>query len=213
MTDNVKRYGFAVHQCLVGGSPKPISCKVADSYQAAVSGGNNVNLGVGDVVHYDAAGTVTMADGAETTVELPYGIVAGVENYFDGTFNRKGEFVPGGSTGGGIDHRATRLLVWPAPWFTWSVEVDEATTATTKAAYELLINRNVQHINDVASTTRPNPKVDISGHAATAGFGWRIIGLDPSKDIRDYSETGVRLIVASNASSFAGSAATPVVGV
>lgn len=205
-------YGFKIAYSLVGDHVRPLEFNVADDYQASISGGNDVHFGTGDVCYYTDAGGVAMANGAETTVQIPYGVVVGVKQYFDGVNVRSGEYIPGASTGGGVHKRRSIVQVIPMPWAIWSAEVDEAVTATTRGAYEALIHRNVQHISTEATSGRQSPKLDISEHNTTATFGLRIVGIDETQDVRDFSLAGVRLLVAANASSFP-TAATPVVGI
>lgn len=209
---NIASYGFQVHQSLVADHVRPLEFNVADAYQAAVSSGGDVDLGVGDVVQYAAAGGVSLADGAETTPDVPYGVIVGVKQYFDGLNNAFRDPVPGGSTGSGVHNRRTIVQVIPLPWALWSAEADDA-TLTTLAAYEGLIHSNVSHINTEGVTNRATPKIDRSSTNTTATLGFRVVGVDGTLDANDYSATGVRLIVAANTHSFAGAAATPIVGV
>src|SRR5512138_2661099 len=96
MTDNVSRYGFGRYG-LTGdpGHAQPIRKIVATLESFDVSGGlQNAALRQGDVVTLLSTGGVTLCPGNETTPGNPYGVVVGVEPYFDSTIGQSGAMRP-----------------------------------------------------------------------------------------------------------------------
>jgi hypothetical protein len=215
-TNNRTSYGFRWSTQNGGGPcPQSIPFFVADAYQATV-GGSNVDLGVGDPVEMVSDGSVSLAAGSEGTPDPILGIIVGVQRYYDGTVIRSGTVVPGASTGGGILERQTRVLVVPANWGLWEVDVDDNTTATTEAAYQAFINENADHVlvrTKVNGKFRAKPELDISGHATTAGLAWRIVGISQTFDNSDFGGKQVKLVVACNKAQWAGWPATTIAGV
>ena len=217
MANNRLNYGFRWSMGANSGRPcpAPIEMAVADAYQAQV-GGSNVDLGTGDPVALVSSGTVKLAAGSEGTPDLIFGIIVGVAQYWDGTRVVRGDVVPGGSTGGGLLDRQSRVLVVPAKAGLWEVDVDENSTATTEAAYRAFIGENADHVlvrTQVRQKYRALPELDISSHATTAALQWRIMDVSRTRDNEDFSGEQVKLIVAVNESSEPGSAATTVSGV
>lgn len=216
MADNQHKYGFRFHRGLWGHEPKPVEYAVADAYQATIDGGGtNVDLNIGDPVKMVSDGTVALAN----TTDLVLGIVIGVARIYESATGavRPSDRVPGATTGGGLLDRQTKVLVVPAKSAEWEIDCDDAVTATTEAAYQALVNENVEHTcpGDTTVSTRPkaDPKIDISGHNTTAGLGWRIVGISRTAWNKDFSGANVKLIVRVNDSQEAGSAATNVAGV
>lgn len=194
---------------------QPIPMQLADAYQAQV-GGSDVDVGVGDPVTYVDTGTVALAAGAEGTPDPIFGVIVAVHQYFDGTRIQRGDVVPGASTGGGIYDRRSEVLVLPGSHAWWRVHVDEAATATTRAAYQAFINENTDLTltrTSVNGKWRANPKLDISAHATTAGMQVRLMEISLSKHNKNFDETNIDLIVAINEGQEAGQAATTIAGV
>lgn len=212
MADNRKVRGFVWSTAANGGKscPAPIEMAVADAYQGQLDGaGANVDLRPGDPVKLVSTGTVALAN----TTDAPYGIMVGVSRYFNGTVIDPHAFLPGGATGGGIFERQSRVLVVPANAGTWSLQVDDKTTATTEAAYQAFIGENVIHVCAGDGTTGyAAPQIDISSHATTATLEWRIVGIDPTESNADFAESNVSLLLQVNFSQLPQQAATPVVG-
>lgn len=214
MADNKFHYGFRP-----AGNVSSLDIrtyKVADAYQASLGG--SVDLGVGDVVIKVSTGTVALCPGTEGTEGQPFGVVMYVARYYDGTHITSGQTIPGGSTGAGIHGRQSVVGILPlSNGQLWEVCVDDKTTATTRAAYELFVNENVQLVNSdsgsINGVPRAWPQLDISGHAVTAGHGWRIVEISGSKDNRSFAESNVKLIVEGNDTSGAGDAATKIAGI
>jgi hypothetical protein len=191
--------------------PQPLEKPVADGYQATV-GGSNVHLGTGDPVKLASDGTVELC----AATDACYGIIVGVKRYWDGSVIRSGSVVPGASTGGGLLHRQSRVLVIPAHWGIWEVDVDDKTTATTEAAYQAFLEENVEISNtrtEYAEGFRARSRLDISLHATTAALVWRIVGIAGNQSNQSFAESNVRLLVAINKCQWAGWAATTIAGV
>jgi hypothetical protein len=216
VADNVHKYGFRWYRGNGYPMPSPIEYAVADAYQATIDGGGtSVDLNIGDPVKYVSDGSVALAN----TTDLVFGIVVGVSNLWDSSLSlaRPSDRVPGATTGGGILSRQTRVMVVPAKAGYWEIDVDDAVTATTEAAYQALVHGNVEHVcpGDTSNSSRPkaDPKLDISSVNTTAGLGWRIMAISKTANNRDFSGANVKLVVAVNDSSQAGSAATNVAGI
>ena len=80
----------------------------------------------------------------------------------------------------------------------WRIIVNDATTATTEAAYQALVGENCSHIHTAASGGLAlTPKLNISTHATTATLDWRIIGI-PDRTSQDFSGANVDLEVVCN---------------
>jgi hypothetical protein len=208
MVDNRGMYGFRPHRPVTLLDAR--TYKVADTYQASLAG--NVDLGVGDVVILTSAGTVALCPGTESTEGAPFGVIVAVNHYFDGQVLSGGDVVPGGSTGGGVHERQASVEVIEAGKILWEVAVDDA-VLTTRAAYETLVNNNIQLVNADDVTGRASPKLDRSTAATTETHGWRIVGVSPAVENRDFTGANVKLLVQGNAVTGAGAAATRVAGI
>lgn len=219
MADNIVKYGFRYF----GGAdnlPKPLEKIVASAAEFDVTNGiQNAVLQAGDVVALVNDGSVTMCAGGETTPGLPYGVVVGGIKYYDSSIGQAGQMriannLPSAITWGTNRERASRVLVVPfLPGQLWEVDVDDATTATTFAAYEAFEGENVTFINSGAASSTPawiRPKIDISTHATTASLFFRIEKVSPTRDNVDFSGANVKLLVSINPYAAATpSAATP----
>ncbi len=202
MANNTAKYGFRPVRGWPGGGtniPTPIEMAIADAYQATSDGAaSNVGLSIGDPVLRVSTGTIGLAT---TTVDVAY-IIVGFKPYWNGTFMTPTNYLPGATTGGGVDDRQSRALVVPVQACLWECDVDDNTTATTFDAYQAFIGENVDHtcVADLTNASRPkaNPKLDISGHNTTDTLGWRIVAVSQSMENQDFSGTGVKLIVACN---------------
>ena len=97
-------------------------------------------------------------------------------------------------------------MVVPASKCSWAVCVDDAVTATTELAYNNLIGQNVEHTcAGDSATAQARPRVDISGAASTATFGWRIVDVPPGQD---FASANVEVVVEVNESQEAGKPAS-----
>lgn len=215
MADNVAEYGFRFHR---GGNgvdfPKGVEMFVADAVDSEDDAAANCDIRPGDPVKLVSDGTVNLAK----TTEKVYGIVQAVLGVYDSTNGTYGvsNRIPNGATGGGILDRRTRVLVVPAKGVVWEIDVNDAVTATTEAAYQAFCGENAEHVC-VRALSNGNyaafPKLAIAGRAVTAGLGWRIVGISKTQKNKDFSGANVKLLVMVNDSNEAGSAATNEVGV
>ena len=200
MANNVHKYGFRPVKPWKGTqTPEGLECAVADSYQATSDGAaSNVDLNVGDPVLLVSTGTVGLAT---TTVDV-WGIICAIKPYWNGSAMTYGNRLPGGTTGGTLISRQSRVMVIPVEQYVWEIDVDENTTATTYAAYQAFIGENADHtcVADVTNASRPkaNPRLDISGHNTTNSLGWRIVGISDSLENADFTGTNVKLHVVCN---------------
>lgn len=200
MTANRARYGFRFYRGANGSKncPTPELFTVASGYDGQDVDTASVDLNVGDPVSIVATGTVALAaaDGASI-----YGVVVGFGQYWDGTRMVPAPKIPNQNVWGTNEARKPGVLVLPGRNVTFEVDVDDATTATTEAAYRAFIGENADHIltGDTAQTSA-KPQLDVSTHVATAA-GWAIVGISQSGENRDFSGANVKLLVQVNETS------------
>lgn len=195
MANNTYNYGFRWHSNMFGGEqPKPVRMRVASGYDAA-PGGVHVNLRPGDWVKEVSDGTVQLAVAGDAL----YGVISSVNPYFDTgqqvmVYSDNGLPYANGVYGSVLE-RESSVMVIPANGVVWQAMCDDATTATTQAAYTAFVHENVDLIN-VAVTGSAHPLLDISLHATTT-CQFRIIDLLRRPDV-DYSGLYVPLLVTVN---------------
>jgi len=201
MANNTHRYGFRWVGSLDGSCyPKPQEGTVITAYQATISA-VNVDLNIGDPVELASTGTFQLAAGAGAPSTL-WGVIVGFSNVKVGLplKGRKFNRLPGGTTWTTEENRS-KVLVVPFGRNLWEIDVDDNTTATTLAAYRLLIGENcdLSYSTDVTDADRPkaNPYLDISTHASTTK-DFRIINISQTALNQDFSGTNVKLIVCVN---------------
>ena len=215
MANNTAMYGFR-HVAGDHRSAIDIECFVADAETIADDASAACDLSPGDPVKLVTTGSVNLAKGADKV----YGVVKAVLGVYDsanGTYGPSNR-VPVATTGGGLSERRTRVLVTLAKGQVFECDVDDAVTATTEAAYYALINFNVEHacvraLRYGSAGYAAFPKLNIDGAAATAGLGWRIIGISKNMANKDFSGANVKLLVMVNDSQEPASPATNEVGV
>lgn len=204
MTDNAVRYGFRAVKSRHGGANFPVEeAWVASAASFDVNGGaSNVVLGEGDVLVQLSDGSVTLAVGSEGTDSTTIlGVVCGIKQYYDtvkGVMTALGPGIPSDLAWGTNLARQSRVYYIPIESCIWAVQCDDATTATTEAAYQAFIGENVRMINTAASGNRAKPLLDISTHATTNTFPFKIVGLSQTAQNQDYSGANVELYVISN---------------
>lgn len=193
MADNAALYGFRwVGSRSGSGTPHIAYFPIASAYQAA-PGGVNVDLNVGDPVKKVSDGTLALV----AATEAHFGVVASIGPYFDGSKMVRGKSLPGGTTYGSNLERQSMIGIYLSADNLFEVVCDDATTATTQAAYTAFIGENTEvSINQVSGSTLATPKLDISLHNTTA-LAWRIVSLSKRNNI-DYSGANVPLIVTGN---------------
>lgn len=202
MANNVAKYGFRYKGNLEGGqAPRPIEYTVATTYHAQVSA-TDVDLNIGDPVQLSTDGTVVLASGATTGRFL--GVIVSINNarVDSNGYSRPAARLPAGTTWSTEDTRS-KVGVIPFGRNFWEIDVDDNVTATTLAAYRLLINENcdLSYTLDTTNSLKPKatPRLDISTHVtSTADF--RIIDISHTAENQDFSGTGVKLIVMVNES-------------
>jgi hypothetical protein len=202
MTDNRAQYGIRLYRHLTG-DPHPVEEMIVATAQSfdVYGAAQNVKLGPGDPVIKLAGGGVNLCPGNETTTETPYGIVLGVAPYYNAVTGRM-EFLdglPADVAWGTNLERQSKVYVLPVDKAIWEVDVDDAVTATTLAAYQALIGSHADHIlTGAVGETRADPKLDISTVETTSTLMWNIVGISDSLYNKDFSGANVKLLVKSN---------------
>lgn len=201
MADNRHKYGFRFHSTLSGGGrPGCIEGLVASGY--AGDHGGSVGITIGDPVDLLATGFMELTNDTATRDTL-FGVVMSISNAkVDANGKaRPASYLPSGTTYT-LEETTSRLIVAPFSDHYWELDVDDAVTATTLAAYRALVGENVDMVFS-RDTTKPdqprcNPVLDISTHAATAALMFRIVGVSKSRENADFSGANVKLIVQLN---------------
>lgn len=208
MANNISRGGFRYHSSRSHGTgPIPERAYVASGYQGADVNAASVNLNVGDVVKKVSDGTVALAAGTDAF----YAVIVNILPYYDGTVMRWNKFLPGNTVWGTNYERISTLEVIPVDGMIFEVDVNDATTATSRATYQTLIGENANHINTgLVSAVAAFPQLNIGGHNTTNTLGWRIVDISPTLENQDFSGTGVKLLVTANLTQQAPFTATGV---
>jgi hypothetical protein len=197
--DNLLQYGFQPYRWLKG--PNYLTKLPASGASFDVTGGaQNVGIWPGDVLVDAADQGLALCAGAETTQVSPAYIAMGTEFQWDAT---QGKMMLKHSLSDGIAYslaqRAGKVFVARVEDAIWSVAVDDIVTATTRAAYQALVGLNVDFKNCGASgELKANPRLHITGAATTNTLKWRLIGIDPTRDNRDFAGAYVRMLVTIN---------------
>lgn len=201
MADNTREYGFRWIKGEYGQVNPPIQrVRLATAYQPA-AGGTSVDLHPGDPMQILSTGYGGIAVGSEGTQSIIYGICAGFSPEFDGTVMQPRNKHIGGSGAYSTNlERQNFVYVIPVAGQVFEIDCDDATTATTEAAYLALIGENTDMVL-TADTTNANdpkatPQLDISLHNTTA-LQWRIVDIAPRVNT-DYSGNYVKLRVTCN---------------
>lgn len=209
MVDNMLRYGFRAYTTLAGKAMPPTrEITIATAQEFDVTGlVQNASLRAGDVITRLNTGTATFCAGNETTPALPLGVVADVIQVLDTRTGQPGfsRVVPSAVAWGTNEQNRTRISYYPIESCVWEVDCDDAVTATTIAAYRLLIGLNVSMINTGPTVgTNPRleirPKLDISTADTTNTLIFRIVGISESQHNIDASGANFKLLVVSNLS-------------
>lgn len=203
MADNTHFYGFRWWQGNSHPCPYGKRMHVATGQDDQDDANNSIDINVGDPVTLLATGGVTVADGSGGTPAKIYGIVVGVDQWYD---SNAGAVTPAKkyknqTSWGTVESRRGYVRVVPASAGIWEIDVDDATTATTLATYRALINSNADHANPGNTTeTSADPKLDVSSAAADDQLQWRIVDVSPTLENQDYSGANVKLLVRVNES-------------
>ncbi len=217
MANNRAKYGFRFYSSQHGtGRASGIENGVTSGYQANVGSGNvNVGVSIGDPVAYNAAGNFELAQ--DVTADRFFGVVVAIvkARIEANGKSRPASYLPGATTWTNEVDRSS-LIVLPFSNNIWEVDVDDNVTATTLAAYRLLVglNADMVYTTDVSVTDKPRarPELDISTAAVTAGLDFRIMGVSKTMENQDFSGTGVKLLVQLNLGSDPALGTTGVVG-
>lgn len=195
MANNNQKYGFRLHRGITSAEPSVEAMVVATGYQAS-PGGVDVDLNVGDPVSRTTDGSAILCSATGAAL---YGIIVGVKPYWNGTQMTPSNKLVGGTAWGTLEERRSEILVVRADQAIWEIDVDDAVTATTLAAYRALVGENCDHNYDAADATydRAHPRLDISAHNTTTAM-WRIYGVSPTVENQDYSGSFVKLLVVPN---------------
>lgn len=159
-----------------------------------VATGYGTLLAIGDAVKFAADGLQRAAAGDA----LICGVVAGVKQYWDGTYRKRGRYLPASTSYSTDLTKQSLLTIIPVTGQVFEVDADDKTTATTEAAYQALINENCDHIVESGSGNQSYMALDISTHAITSAQ-WRIVGI-AKKVNTDFSGLRVKLLVECNES-------------
>lgn len=215
MANNRAKYGFRFYSSQYGtGRASGIEGGVTSGYQANVPA-TNVGVSIGDPVAYNAAGNFELAE--DITADHFFGVIAAIRNarVDSNGKSRPVAYLPGNTTYTNEVDR-TSLIVLPFGNNIWEVDADDNVTATTLAAYRLLVglNANMAYTLDLTNTDKPraNPQLDISTAAVTAGLDFRIVGVSRTAENVDFSGTNVKLLVQLNLGSDPALGTTGVVG-
>lgn len=146
----------------------------------------------GDAVKLASTGTLQAAAAGDAV----YGVFDGAEQYYDGVQIRKGGSLPVSTYGSNLS-RQSRARVILARDQIFEIDADEATTATTQAAYEAFVGENAEWVAGTPIGDQSGTQLDISGHATTNTLSVRILNI-PNKENQDFAATGVKLSVEFN---------------
>lgn len=166
------------------------------------NGAQGIRLRQGDPIVQNSSGGVSLCDGTEGSggAVAPFGIVEHVGPYYDSVTGRmkQADGYPSGINWGTNQDRAGYVWYIPLAGCIWEVDVDDADTAATLAAYQTLVHNNVNHIlTGEVGDVYAKPKLDISTAATTNALLWRIVGI--SKTVpNDPAELNFKLLVKAN---------------
>lgn len=201
--DNRRQYGFRPYRCRTGDTPPYERGLIVTAQSFDVNGGAaNVQLRAGDPVRETDTGFV-LCDGSEGSggCLAASHIVAGIGWQWDATLGFM-TFKKGMSSDiayGTNLSREGRIIVIPVESCVWEIDCDENDSYTTEATYRALGHSNVNHVLCGQTGERwANPRLDISTAATTNTLIWRIRGISPTRENRDFSGEYVKLLVEAN---------------
>jgi hypothetical protein len=185
---NTTLRGFRWHSAKNGAKAPPVRVvHVADDYATKLVRGDALKF-VTDGLERAAAGDTVIC-----------GVMIGVKQYWDGTFRKRGRYLPA-STSYDTDLTKQSLVEFiPVGGQVFEVDADDGTTATTEAAYLALINENCDHIVESGTLNISYMALDVSTHI-TATAQWRIVGVSKRVN-QDFASSRVKLLVECNESA------------
>jgi hypothetical protein len=197
MTDNASSYGFRYVRSINGSEPKPFRGRVASGYNPTLSG-TAYGIWPGDPVTLLSDGTYQVTIGAEGSKGIISGICVGVGPTYDGSAMQYKNYVPPNTVYSTNLERQTYIWIVPGPGSVFEVDVDDAVTATTEAAYQALCGENADHRLTTGLQPKANALLDISTHDTTNTLQWRILDVSQTAANQDYSGARVKLLVTPN---------------
>lgn len=196
--DNRAFYGYRFVKGRSAPHLVPERKKVASAYQAS-TGVVNVPLRIGDPVSLVSTGTVGLT---AVSSGVPYGVIVGIEPYWDGTKMVFGSSLPGATTPGTtVIDRFSYVMVMPFLGAVFEGDCDDATTFTTFAAYQDAIGENVDISYSGVVSVGAYPKLDISTNNTTNTLQLRILDVSPTVDNQDFAGANVKLYFTANLTS------------
>ena len=194
---NILKSGLRWERSKAGGSngnPPMGLGRVATGYDGDL-GGADIHLMVGMAVRMENTGTFSIAATGATV----FGVCVGILPHYSSTdgFMKFSNYLPNQTAYGTNYSRESQLIIIPVENQIFRICCDDATSATTYAAYRTLIGNNGDHIMATAPT--PTFLLDISDvvATATATAQWRVEDV-PDQDLQDFSSNYVQLLVSCN---------------
>src|SRR5262245_34885111 len=216
MADNVGRYGFRWVRGHDGSKAMPMveehTVATAASFDVN-AGAQTVNLRKGGPVRMATDGTVTLCDGAEGGggALVPYGIVVGIKQYFDGSrLKVSPEFLPSDIAWGTVRERRSAVFVTPISAGVWEIDTYETNASwDTEAEFEAFIGENADYtLTGASGELYANPKIKISVHATTNTLMLRLVAISKTVENSDFTGNFVKLHVVANRAQRPWSSAT-----
>lgn len=199
MADNMQMYGLRFHSTRSGsGTPNVVRKRVASAYNGSLNSAA-VDINIGDAVKLVNDGTVAHVVAADTTM---FGVVVGIGPYWDGTKMVRNTKIPNSSGAYSTNYeRETTVLVIPFDDAVFEIDCDDATSATTFAAYRTLVGNNGDLVTTGNATTgKASYMLDISDVVAntTTSAQLRVLDISPTMANQDFSGNYVKLLVVAN---------------
>ncbi len=204
--NNIAHKGFRFYRSLMGGQQMFERITLASGYRPTLTIGAApvyVNMRPGDPILRLSTGYGDLSFGTEsdTPSTRVLGVVQGFGPMYDGTKKVFQNYYPNaGITYGTNFDNQTEVIYTPAHTALWAIQADDASTATTYAAYLAFKGETCRHVFPDSATNETHPQLDISDHNTTATFTWRIEDVilnDPNN--QDFAGSNVTLIVSCNA--------------
>lgn len=196
-TDNIHRVGFRFvgYTTSAHSSPVELEYQIADSFSWPDDAAAACTVNVGDPVKLANTGKLAVAEDGDAL----FGVVSQILPYWDGSVMKFSDYIPNANVGGSIP-RANRVMVIPVKDAIFEIDCDDASTATTEAAYQAFVGECCDHYNTRATINgryQLDPKLDISTHG-TSGGQWLILGISKTAENRDFAGNYVKLRVTAN---------------
>lgn len=199
MADNAQMYGLRFHSTRSGsGTPNVLRKRVASAYNGSLNSAA-VDMNIGDVVKLVNDGTVALVVAGDTTM---FGVIVGIGPYWDGSKLIRNSKLPNSAGAYSTNYdRETTVFVIPFEDAIFEIDCDDASSATTFAAYRTLVGNNGDLVTTGNATTgKASYMFDISDAVAntTASAQMRILDISPTLANQDFSGNYVKLLVVAN---------------